>query len=58
MFNLYAKPIFQSKHNLNLAICHTNAADVNPMIETFTKTSRNLKAELKITKVTGTMNSL
>ena len=50
-FNLFANPIFQAKHNLNLFICYNKQVDIAPMLETFTKTAQKLNIELTINKV-------
>lgn len=50
-FNLFDKPIFQAKHNICVVILHTKYADVGGLVDTLTKTARNLKVELSVQKL-------
>lgn len=41
-FNLFNKPIFASKHSINLGIIYAKSTDIRSLIDTFEKTSVNL----------------
>lgn len=56
-FNLFANPIFQAKHGVFLVIIHNKNTEVKPMVETFTKTARNLKVELEVKCIPEYLNS-
>lgn len=38
-----------------MVILHTKSADVNPMVDTLTKTAKNLKVDLSVQKMEGPM---
>jgi hypothetical protein len=44
-FNLFNKPIYASKHNINCAIIYFRGADISGMVDTFKKTSVNLRVQ-------------
>ena len=52
---MFGQPIFQAKHNISVVILHTKNADVSQMIDTLTKTAKNLKVELTVNKLEGPM---
>lgn len=45
-FNLFNKPIYSSKHNVNCAVIYFRGADINGLADTFKKTSNNLGVRL------------
>jgi aubergine-like protein len=49
-FNLFNKPIFASKHPINLAVIFQRGTDVRMVLDTFSKTSTNLGVTLRINK--------
>jgi aubergine len=49
-FNLFNKPIFASKHPINLGVLFQRGTDIRQVLDTFTNTSRNLGVNLHINK--------
>lgn len=41
-FNLFAQPIFASKHSLRVGIIYFRSSDVNELISVFDQTSKRL----------------
>jgi hypothetical protein len=47
-FQLFSKPIYQAKHDIECWVLHMRNTDVKSMVETFTKTAPNLGVKMII----------
>ena len=52
-FNLFAQPIYSSKHSLKVGMIYFRNSDVNQIIDLFQDTSRKLKIEFRAVKISG-----